>query len=82
MAGQLSHADVTRLHAEKRYDEITNAKSEGRLAQVLGASQDEIALLDRAATERLSRQDVKQLFAMHRYDLIEQARAEGRVDYA
>lgn len=34
---QLSEADVKRLYAEKRYDEIETARQEGRLATILGA---------------------------------------------
>lgn len=35
--GQLSEADVKRLYANKQYDEIEKARSEGRLTTVLGA---------------------------------------------
>lgn len=36
--GQLSEADVKRMYAEKRYGEIEQARSEGRLATILGAT--------------------------------------------
>lgn len=37
-ATQLSDADVKKLYAEKRYDEIEKARAEGRLNSVLGIS--------------------------------------------
>lgn len=35
-AGQLSESDVKRLYAERKYDEIEKARSEGRLDKLLG----------------------------------------------
>ena len=36
-AAQLTEADVKRLYAEKKYDEIEKARTEGRLSSLLGA---------------------------------------------
>ena len=35
-AAQLSKDDVSKLYAEKKYDEIEKARIEGRLASILG----------------------------------------------
>lgn len=47
---QLTHADVKRLYAERRYAEIDAARIDGRLDRVLGVIVDPTAPTNREAT--------------------------------
>jgi hypothetical protein len=80
MGTQLDRAEVRRLYAEEKYDEIERARTEGLLDVLLGVHSDDIALLDRAKTGRLGRDDIVRLSGIGRHDLVEMARVDGRID--
>lgn len=81
MSTQLTADQVHQMYRERRYEEIDAARTEGRLALVLGTPPEEVALIDRAEFSTLTRADVQALAALNRHDLIETARTAGRIQY-
>jgi len=79
---QLTAADVKKLYAEKKYDEIEAARKDGRLAKVLGQPADVVALLDKArGTDPLTADDVHGLTRLGEHELIVAANRDGRLDH-
>jgi hypothetical protein len=81
VTAQLTAADLTRLTAERKHNEIEQARTEGRLDALLGVPPEQIALLDRARNGRVDVTDVQALAALRRHDLIDEARATDRITY-
>ncbi len=72
---QLTKADLDRLYAERRYEDIEAARLSGRMNVLLGGT----APLDPG--KRIERSDVSRLFTDRRYDEIEGLRSAGRLDH-
>lgn len=70
---QLTRADVARLAAEGKHDEIATARAEGRLNVLLGGE----APLEPGV--HITDADVKRLYAARRYDEIDALRQAGRL---
>lgn len=70
---QLTQEDVSRLYKEKRYADIEDARTSGRLAQLLGQA------MPVPTDRQLTQQEVSQLYADKRYDAIESARTNGQL---
>lgn len=73
MNDQLTAEDVSRLYAARRYDEIEQARLDGRLNVLMGGTPP----LD--TDRQLTEADVKRLYAGRAYDQIETARQQGRL---
>lgn len=80
MTEQLTEADVKRLYADRRYDEIEEARLAGRLDLFLGAEPEDVALLKRTrhGTDPLTREDLARLNQMGEHDLVLAAHQAGR----
>ncbi|MCR6491711.1 hypothetical protein [Cellulomonas sp. P24] len=75
MTNQLTQADVDRLYAERRYEEIEDARVAGRLNVLLGGE----APIDPDQT--ITDADITRLYSQRRYDEIEELRQTGRLDH-
>lgn len=78
---QLTEADVKRLFAERKFDEIEAARAEGRLDLVLGVPPAQVAALERGRNGTPTAEDITTLSRMGRHDLIDEARRDGRLDH-
>ena len=78
--GQLTAADVQNLTASRKYDEIEQARQEGRLASLFGTPAEDVDLLDRArhGTDPLTRDDLARLNSIGHSDLVLDAYRAGR----
>ena len=80
---QLTAEDVKRLGAERKYDDIEQARTDGRLDELLGISSTESALNFKVnhTTDQLTQKDVKDLYKRRQYAEIVKAESDGRINY-
>lgn len=79
---QVTPADLERMYAAKQYNQIEQARLDGRLSTLMGVPEPERDALDHArAGGNLTPAQVHTLYNARRYDDIEQATREGRIIY-
>jgi hypothetical protein len=79
---QVTLTDLEQMYAAKKYDQIEQARLDGRLNTIMGVPQPEREALEHAQSGgNLSAAQVHELYSARRYDVIEQAAREGRIIY-
>ena len=72
--GQLTQADVSKLFASKKYDEIAQARKDGRLNVMMNGEP------PRDPAKVVSAADVSRMFKERRFDEITQLRQDGKLN--
>jgi hypothetical protein len=72
---QLTQADVSKLFKERRFDEISQARADGRLNVMMGAEP------PRDPDKVITQADVSRMFKERRFDEISQLRSDHRLDH-
>lgn len=82
MTNQLTEEDVARLMRERQYQEVEQARLDGRLDTLQGVPSEIVALQEKAkGNEQLTRDDVRKLLALNKHELIIAADSAGRITY-
>ena len=82
MSNQLTEEDLARLMRERKYEEVEQARLDGRLDTLQGVPSDIVALQEKAkGTAQLTREDVRKLLELKKHDLIVAADKAGRITY-
>ena len=72
--GQLTQADVSKLFASKKYDEIAQARRDGRCNVLMGAEP------PRDPEKEITAADISRLFKERRFDEITLLRHDGKLN--
>ena len=82
MSTQLTEEDLARLMRERKYEEVEQARLDGRLDTLQGVPSEIVALQEKAkGTEQLTRDDVRRLLELNNHELIVAADKAGRITY-
>jgi Glu-tRNA(Gln) amidotransferase subunit E-like FAD-binding protein len=73
--GQLTQADVSKLFAAKKYEEIAQARADGRCNVMMGGEP------PRDPGKEITAADISELFKARRFDEISQLRSDHKLDH-